>query len=63
MSDVTYTIKVERINGTEFQASIDREPEDAFGKRMVAMLLLNMATHFDPGLMNPQGDKRDQLDI
>ena len=56
MTDENYTITISRTNSTEFEASYDRMPEDAFGKRMVAMVLMNISSHLDPALNDLVGD-------
>ncbi len=55
MNDETYVITIERKNTTEFSATISSEPSDAFGRRMIAMLLSNMVCHFDPSMCGEGG--------
>lgn len=65
MADEQYVIKITRKDSTEFSAEFDTRPEDAFGKRMVAIVLLNIAENLDPALIPNQttGQSNDRLDL
>lgn len=45
----TYVVEIERRN-TEFEAVKFSIPNDDFGKKVFAMMLLNIATHICPDL-------------
>lgn len=45
--DTTYTLNIVR-KDTDFEVQNFEPPEDAFGRRMVALLLLRIAESLDP---------------
>ena len=51
MNDQKYVLTITRENSTEFKAEFDQRPEDAFGKRMVAIILMNIAENLDPQII------------
>ena len=53
-----YTIEIER-RGTEFQAVKFSIPNDDFGKKMLAVMLYNIAEHIDPALREGFGEGGD----
>jgi hypothetical protein len=53
-----YDVSIERKNNTEFTITSFDMPEDAFGKRMVALLFMRIAEELDPGLFN-KGESQD----
>ena len=55
MSNVYKTI-VER-QDTEFQVTQFDEPEDTFGKRMLALVLLRLVEHLDPQIISQDNNK------
>lgn len=52
--DVTYTLNIVRSKDTEFEVQNFEPPEDAFGKRSVALLLLRIAENLDPELFKQE---------
>jgi len=65
MAEEKYVITITRTNSTEFKAEFDNRPEDALGKRMLSIMLLNIAENLDPSLVggNQTGQTNDQLDL
>lgn len=51
-SIVRYDVAIDRKDNTEFQVVSFNMPEDAFGKRMIAVLFMRIAEQLDPGLFN-----------
>lgn len=51
--DATYTFNIVR-KDTEFEVKNFEPPEDAFGKRMVALILLRIAENLDPELIKQE---------
>lgn len=51
--DATYTFNIVR-KDTEFEVQNFEPPEDAFGKRMVALILLRIAENLDPALIGQE---------
>lgn len=49
----TYTLNIVR-KDTEFEVQNFEPPEDAFGKRMVALILLRIAENLDPKLVGQE---------
>jgi hypothetical protein len=45
-----YTLQIERKN-TEFEIIHLKFPEDDFGKKMVCLMLYNIAEHIDPAIV------------
>lgn len=65
MAEEKYVITVTRTDSTEFKAEFDTRPTDPFGKRMVAIVLMNIAENLDPALVSNKltGQTNDQLDL
>jgi hypothetical protein len=65
MAEEKYVITITRTDSTEFKAEFDSRPGDKFGKRMVAIVLLNIAENLDPALIGEKvtGQSNDQLDL
>ena len=65
MAEEKYVITITRTDSTEFKAEFDSRPTDAFGKRMVAIVLLNIAENLDSALVSNKltGQSNDQLDL
>lgn len=65
MAEEKYVITITRTDSTEFKAEFDTRPEDTFGKRMVAIVLMNIAENLDPALVSNKltGQTNDQLDL
>ena len=52
VSITRYEVVIDRKDNTEFQVVSFNMPEDAFGKRMIAILFMRIAEQLDPGLFN-----------
>ena len=65
MAEEKYVITITRTDSTEFKAEFDSRPTDAFGKRMVAIVLMNIAENLDSVLVSNKltGQTNDQLDL
>jgi hypothetical protein len=65
MSEEKYVLTVTRTDSTEFKADFDNRPEDALGKRMLSIILFNIAENLDPSLVgkNQTRQTNDQLDL
>ncbi len=48
VSDTEYRLTIKRTDVTEFEASYDNVPQDAFGKKMVALMLFRIVEELDP---------------
>ena len=65
MAEEKYVITITRTDSVGFKAEFDSRPTDAFGKRMVAIVMLNIAENLDPALVLNKltGQTNDQLDL
>jgi hypothetical protein len=57
MNDQKYVLTITRENATEFKAEFDHRPDDAFGKRIVALILLNIAESLDSKVISQKQEQ------
>lgn len=58
MTEETYIIKIVR-KDREFEAVEHVLPTDAFGQKMVSIMLYNIAEHIDPALKEGFGEVKE----